>query len=47
MGDCERRHRTGMAVKHILILYGGEESLKSIKKKKIKIKKKKNFIFRK
>jgi len=40
MESCERRRRTGMAVKHTpILLYGGDKILQSIKKKK------KNFLF--
>jgi len=46
MGSWERRRRTGMAVNHTsILLYGEDQSLQSIKKKKKKKikKKKKNF----
>jgi len=34
MGGCEDWRRTGMAVKHTPILYGGDISLSAYKKKK-------------
>jgi len=41
MGSWERRRRTGMAVNHTpILLYGEDQSLQSIKKKK-----KKNYEF--